>query len=759
MSYKPDPVDTSSLKLTPDILDLTEQLARNAHDVWAKQRLSGGWSNGPERDDLTKEHPGLIAYDELADSEKEYDRQIALETIKMLLALGYTIASPGESPISAGGTISSSYSEPLDTTRAIASLASAPVSELLRIWIGRDAVWSSSAERFSALGGHLLRTGDPLLAYDVASEGLKQFPSHTRLRQLLGLALARAHATAAANQVLLVLYSEGHRDEETTGLLARTFKDLAFESLIEAETRLHLRKAFELYAASYQSHASYWTGINAATTALLTGEQDQAVELARDVRDLCMSRLSAVSDDEAYWQRATIGEAWLILKEVTQAEEWYTRAVETGPKRYGDIKSTRRNARMIAKYLQLDSRPIERCLSIPPVAVFSGHMIDRPGRPEPRFPPHLERPVKTALRALLKRHNVGFGYSSAACGSDILFLETLFDLKAETSVVLPYEKSLFVGDSADIIPGANWRERFDRVLENATQVTVCSDRPQSGAHAAHEYANLMLRGLGIIRAQRLDTQLIPVVVWDGKPGDGPGGTASMVREWTRRGFKVEQIQTAELLREQIIVNPAAPCAPEEAMKTESSLDFVASVKTLLFADAHGFSKLTEGEIPLFVTHFLGMVGALTDSSAHAPIAKNTWGDGLYFVFANARDAGLFALQLCDRIEQINWSECGLGELKLRVGLHAGPVYACLDPVTKRTDYIGAHVSRAARIEPVTPVGKVYASEPFAALAADEGVKEFVCEYVGQVAMAKSFGTFPTFAVRRGRCGHGDKGPA
>ena len=751
MSYKPDPVDTSSLKLTPEILALTEQLARNAHEVWAKQRFSEGWSNGPQRDDLRKEHPGLRAYDELSESEKEYDRQIALETIKMLLALGYTIDPRDDSAIRAGGTASGSYPEPTDVRRSIAQLASAPLSELLRIWIGRDVAWSSSAERFSVLGERLLQSGDPLLAYDVASEGLKQFPSHTRLRQLLGLALARAHATAAANQVLLALYSEGHRDEETTGLLARTFKDLAFESLGEAESKQYLRKAFELYAASYENHASYWTGINAATTALLTGDPDQAVELARNVRDLCMSRLSAVSDDEAYWQRATIGEAWLILKELTRAEEWYTRAVETGPKRYGDINSTRRNARMIARYLQLDSRAVEKCLCIPAVAVFSGHMIDRPGRPEPRFPPHLEPSVGTALHALLRKHNVGFGYSSAACGSDILFLEALADLKAETSVVLPYERELFAGDSADIIPGANWRERFDRVLENAAQVTVCSDRPRLGTHAAHEYAGLMLRGLGIIRAQRLDTQLIPVVVWDGKPGDGPGGTASMVREWTRRGFQVEQIHPAELLHEQIIVNPPAPSAPsaaEEVTNAESSLDFVASVKTLLFADAHGFSKLTESEIPLFVTHFLGMVGALADSSAHAPICKNTWGDGLYFVFANVRDAGLFALQLCDRIEQINWSECGLGELRLRIGLHAGPVYACLDPVTKRTDYIGAHVSRAARIEPVTPVGKVYASEPFAALAADEGVKEFVCEYVGQVAMAKSFGTFPTFAVRR-----------
>jgi class 3 adenylate cyclase len=300
----------------------------------------------------------------------------------------------------------------------------------------------------------------------------------------------------------------------------------------------------------------------------------------------------------------------------------------------------------------------------------------------------------------------------------------------------------------DIVPGADWRGRCERVLEQAAQVTVCSDRPHAATHVAYEYSNLMLRGLGMIRAQQLDTRVIPIVVWDGKVGDGPGGTASMVREWTKRGFQVEQIDPAELLREQIVIRHAALGPAIETPETNPVEGFVPSVKTLLFADAHGFSKLTESEVPLFVTHFLGMVGELTDSSDYAPIGKNTWGDGLYFVFANVRDAGLFALQLCDRIEKTDWSERGLGELKLRVGLHAGPVYACLDPVTKRMNYVGAHVSRAARIEPVTPLGKVYASEPFAALAADEGVREFACDYVGQVAMAKSFGTFPTFAVRR-----------
>jgi len=87
------------------------------------------------------------------------------------------------------------------------------------------------------------------------------------------------------------------------------------------------------------------------------------------------------------------------------------------------------------------------------------------------------------------------------------------------------------------------------------------------------------------------------------------------------------------------------------------------------------------------------------------------------------------------------------DLTLRLALHAGPVSACVDPVTQHTNYIGSHVSWAARIEPITPHGQVYASQPFAALAAAQGVSSFTCDYVGQVPLAKEYGIFPTYHVR------------
>ena len=172
---------------------------------------------------------------------------------------------------------------------------------------------------------------------------------------------------------------------------------------------------------------------------------------------------------------------------------------------------------------------------------------------------------------------------------------------------------------------------------------------------------------------------------------------------------------------------------------------------MLFADAVNFSKLTEQQIPLFLNHFLGAIGKLISTSPHAPSIKNTWGDGLYFVFSDVRDAGLFALDLCELMVSTDWSKKGLPKaINLRIALHAGPVYSCVDPVTGQPSFTGTHVSRAARIEPITPPGQVYASQAFAALSAAQGVKEFTCDYVGQTPLAKGYGTFATYHVRNAR---------
>ena len=89
--YNPKPINTDDVKLNEELLKLTEKLAENTHEVWAAGRISEGWSYGEKRDDINKQTPCLVPYEELDESEKEYDRKTAMETLKLIMKLGYKI--------------------------------------------------------------------------------------------------------------------------------------------------------------------------------------------------------------------------------------------------------------------------------------------------------------------------------------------------------------------------------------------------------------------------------------------------------------------------------------------------------------------------------------------------------------------------------------------------------------------------------------------------------------------------------------------
>lgn len=89
--YTPNPIDISDVELPMPLLRLAEALAENVHDIWAKSRLASGWSYGPERDDALRRNPCLVPYAELPESEKAYDRDTAIGTLKAILKLGFKI--------------------------------------------------------------------------------------------------------------------------------------------------------------------------------------------------------------------------------------------------------------------------------------------------------------------------------------------------------------------------------------------------------------------------------------------------------------------------------------------------------------------------------------------------------------------------------------------------------------------------------------------------------------------------------------------
>ena len=89
--YKPNPIDTSKIELPEDLLELTEKIAENVHENWSEGRIADGWVYGETRDDVKKTTPCLVPYSDLTEEEKEYDRNTALQTLKLIVALGYRI--------------------------------------------------------------------------------------------------------------------------------------------------------------------------------------------------------------------------------------------------------------------------------------------------------------------------------------------------------------------------------------------------------------------------------------------------------------------------------------------------------------------------------------------------------------------------------------------------------------------------------------------------------------------------------------------
>ena len=184
---------------------------------------------------------------------------------------------------------------------------------------------------------------------------------------------------------------------------------------------------------------------------------------------------------------------------------------------------------------------------------------------------------------------------------------------------------------------------------------------------------------------------------------------------------------------------------------------------MLFADVVGYSTLPENYLPVYIHDFLVRVSHELAQLPHRPLFVNTWGDALFAVMDEATGLIEYAFALHNAVAHANAALPELPKLlEVRVALHAGPVYADVDPFTGKENFYGAHVNRAARIEPVTLPGHIYASEQFVALltveqiairqkarqAGQPALYPFICEYVGVLALAKNFGPQVVYHVRK-----------
>lgn len=605
------------------------------------------------------------------------------------------------------------------------------------------------------------RTGELLAAFDLAERGLAEHPDDLALKHRGVLALARAGATAQAVERFVQFGLADVEDEEVGSLRARLAKDSALAAA-GPERRRRAVRAAELYAAVHARTGGYYPAINAATLWLLAGEPGQARALATTVLGML-----AGSADASYYAAATAAEAHLLLGDTARAATAIAAAAARCGDDYGALATTRRQLRLICEAQTLDSGLLAP-LAGPGVAYYCGHIIAVDGA-DGRFPAAAEQRVATAIAETVQRHPVGYAYGSLAGGADIMWAEALLGSGAELRVVLPFSRQEFIECSVAVC-GPRWVERFERCLAAAAEVRYATDGAFLGDEILLRYGGELAMGQALLRASFLDVEPWQLAVWDGEPADHAAGTAIDIGTWRRGGRRVAVVAPDGTPTELTAEPAVAPVAPVPITVSPWGVAGVPSddatggesggasgratppgrvVRALLFGDVRGFSKLTDEQLPAFATHVLGAFARVIDHYDEHVWHRNTWGDALYVVLTDATVAAECALELQEAMAAIDLVQAGLPpHLALRLGGHVGPVFPTYDPVLRLLAFMGSHVSRTARIEPVTPPGAVYVTEAFAAALVLARRRGLSGDYVGHMAAAKDYGDLRMYRLRR-----------
>jgi tetratricopeptide (TPR) repeat protein len=571
------------------------------------------------------------------------------------------------------------------------------------------------------------------------------------------IALSRLGSIAEARERLLALHAKRPENAAILSAIGRTYKDLGLAATQPVIRASHLEKAHSFYLRAFDLSGTYYPAINAATIALWLQNQKTACVLAERVKDLCREVLQR--DREDYWAAATIAEAELILsiKEGAVSDTaliGYQKAsaIAHRLRHWGDLSSTRKQAKLTCEFAGWDFSPLQKIFGLPNVIIFSGHMIDASDRLRARFPTALVPAVAKEIKERLNRCDAQIGISSAACGSDLLFIEAMIERGAEIHVVLPWRKEQFLRTSVAINDDPNWTQKFDHLLDEVTSVTYLSQQSAPGGNLGYVYCSDCMNGMALYRAETIGSDVTPIAVWDGKKGDGLGGTSSFVHFWRSRQHRVEIIDLSAIsgISYTEVAEEPHSFAFDEVKVSQGQQ----AIKTLLFADVVGYSKIPEEQIEYFAPEFLGMISQLI-SEPPRPVLTNTWGDAVYLVFDDPVAAGTVALRLLRVMQRGAWRAHLTAKMDLRIGLHTGPVTLCVDPVIRQITFTGSHVSHAARIEPMVQEGEVWATEAFMSYATianharkqrGEETLEFGFDYLGQIDFAKNYGRYPLFRL-------------
>jgi tetratricopeptide (TPR) repeat protein len=428
-------------------------------------------------------------------------------------------------------------------------------------------------EALRAAADALLKLQRPRYALKILEQARKLDPDDVRARQLEGMALGRAERFAEAREALRRLAGD-HKDGETLGILARTWKDewnqiwnahaqRKTDPLTAArDTSAMLQSAASAYVDAFRlAPADYYPGINALTLGRLwehvTGRKSKLpLDLVADGVRWTVG--VATERDKDYWSLVSRAELALVEDRKDDAIDDYTEAaalavdnrdrfaLDSSSQQVGFLGTLGFRSNIAAEAAQvidradkqLDALLGARIAQPANVVVFSGHMIDNPAirgigkaRP-PRFPPEKIDAAAASIRKALDRIGAGagdLGLCSGASGGDLLFAEACLERGMRLELRLARDEPEFLAESVTFAdPDHRWEQSFARVKGNpATTVFIMPEElgPSPEGVSVHDRCNRWM--LYTALSQGL-LKISFVTLWDGEPGDGPGGTENMV---------------------------------------------------------------------------------------------------------------------------------------------------------------------------------------------------------------------------------------
>jgi class 3 adenylate cyclase len=174
-------------------------------------------------------------------------------------------------------------------------------------------------------------------------------------------------------------------------------------------------------------------------------------------------------------------------------------------------------------------------------------------------------------------------------------------------------------------------------------------------------------------------------------------------------------------------------------------------RAILIIDFADFSQLSDDAIPIFHEYVMRPVAEVMAEHEEGRLYDNSWGDAIIAIFDRAAPAAHFSLDLQARLQDLPFRELGMpSTLRPRIACDFGRTWQGYDFVRKEITYYGLHVTRAARLEPVTPPGAIYVTQSFAAAASAEDAT-LACDYVGDLVTPKNFGVLSAYRLGRTQC--------